>query len=217
MKKYENESQFVNMFSKDAKQGIKGNGKFEAVYNGVNVIVTNMDNNNSSKVTMYSGTINGASFTGNITALKKKLNIAYTKEYNRSTESAKSANTKVVIKSNEELKETANVANERIMQALATLRKYSDKYQLGMVATFVGIDSVESLVLQALQRERENAIKLQKEREAKEAAAKEAAAKEAAKKEAQKAELLAKIQEASANGNFDLVIELSAELKKLTK
>lgn len=217
MKTYENESLFVNNFAKDAKESIKVNGRFEAEFNGVTVVVTNMDNNNASKVTMYSGTINGVSFTGNITALKKRLNIAYTKEYNRTTESARTANTKVVIKSDEELKETAKVANERIMQAIATLRKYSDKYQLGMASQYVGIDSVEPLVLQALQRERESAKKALEEREAKEREAKEQAAKEQAAKEAQRAALMAKIAEASAKGKMELVIDLSKELAKLTK
>lgn len=201
MKAYENESVFVNNFAKDAKEQIKDNGKFEAVWNNVTIVVTGMDNNNPSKCTMYQGTINGVAFTGNITALKKRLNVTYTKEYNRTGERAQAANTKVVIKSDSELQETAKTANERIMQAIATLRKYSDRYQLGMVATFVGIESVEALVLQALQREREAAIKRQQEREAKEAREREEREREAAKKladekaklERQLAELQAKL------------------------
>lgn len=215
MKTYENESQFVNMFSKDCKESIKSNGKFEAEFNGIAIVVTNMDNNNSSKVTMYSGTLNGIAFKGNITQLKKRLNIAYTKEYNRTTESAKQANTKVVIKTDDELKETAKTANERIMQAIATIRKYSDKYQLGFSATFVGIESVESLVLQALCRERETAKKALAEREAKEREAKERAAKEQAIKEEQRAVLMKKLAEASAKQDFTAVMSLSAELAKL--
>lgn len=217
MKTYQNESQFVNNFAKDCKESIKSNGLFEAEWNGVNIIVTGMDNNNPSKVTMYQGTIDGVQFTGNITALKKKLNITFTKEYNRNSEAARTANTRVVIKTDSELSETAKVANERIMQALATLRKYSDRYGLGMVEQFVGIESVEALVLQALQRERGAAKKALEEREAKEREAKERLQAIETAKEQQKAALLAKIAEASANGNFDLVITLSAELKKLTK
>ena len=215
MKTYENESQFVNNFSKDCKESIKSNGKFEAVWNNVAIVITNMDNNNPSKVTMYTGTLDGVAFTGNITALKKRLNIQYTKEYNRSTEAAKNANTKVTIKSDIELAETAKVANERIMQAISTLRKYSDRYALGMVEQFVGIESVEELVLQALQREREVALKRQQEKEERERRAQEQAAKEQAAKEEQRAAILAKIAIASAQQDFAAVMQLSQELAKL--
>lgn len=215
MKTYENESTFVTNFAKDCKQGIKSNGKFEAVVNGITVVVTGMDNNNASKVTMYKGTLDGVQFTGSITALKKRLNVTYTKEYNRTTEAAKTANTKVVIKSDDELTATAKVANDRIMQALATLRKYSDRYQLGMITNFVGIDSVEGLVLQALQREREAAISLQREREAKEREAKEREAKRLMQLQTQRNAIMAKIQDASAKQDFASVMQLSKELAAL--
>lgn len=215
MKKYESESAFVNNFAKDCKESIKSNGKFEAVWNGVNIVVTGMDNQNASKVTMYKGTLNGVAFTGNITTLKKRLNIAFTKEYNRTCEGAKTANTKVVIKSDEELKETAKVANDRVMQAISTLRKYSDRYGLGMSATFVGVESVEGLVLQALQRERETAKKALAEREAKEREAKEREAARLKQLEKDRAVLMKKLAEASAKGDFESVMKLSAELAKL--
>ena len=54
----------------------------------------------------------------------------YTKEYNRTTASAKNANTRAVIKSDEELKETAKTAANRIKQAVETLTKYGQKYDL---------------------------------------------------------------------------------------
>lgn len=217
MKTYENESMFVNNFAKDAKESLRNGQKFEAEWNNVTITVTSMDNNNPSKVTMYECTINGVAFKGNITQLKKRLNITFTKEYNRTGERAQAANTKVTIKSDSELAETAKVANDRVMQAVATIRKYSDRYGLGMVEAFVGIESVEALVLQALCREREAAKKALEEREAKEREAKERLQAIETAKEQQKAALLAKIAEASANGNFDLVITLSADLKKLTK
>lgn len=71
MKTYESESVFVNNFSKDAKESLKSGRNFEATVNNINVIVTGMDNNNSSKVTIYTATINGVEFTGSITALKR--------------------------------------------------------------------------------------------------------------------------------------------------
>lgn len=232
MKTYQNESEFVTLFSKDAKQGIQENGKFEAEFNGIAIVVTNMDNNNSSKVTMYQGTIDGVAFTSNITQLKKKLNITFTKEYNRSTEAAKSAHTKVVIKSDEELQRTVDVSYDRLYNAVTSLLRIVNRYDLsgilneddicsirneGSIIRHGEVIPVKNMLTAKLLQERDEAKKALEEREAKEREAKEQAAKEQAAKEAQKAELLAKIQEASASGNFDLVITLSAELKKLTK
>lgn len=220
MKTYSNEEQFVNTFAKDCKQGVKESGKFEAEFNGVAITVTSMDNNNSSKVTVYSGTVNGVEFSGSITALKKKLNITYTKEYNRTGERAQAANTKVVIKTEEELKETAKTAANRIKQAVDTLTKYGQKYGLCMEQLTMGEWSydtpsgqklnvtVEQYILACLFEQRSNAIKAQERKEAEKKA-------EAERKEAERTELLAKIQEASANGNFDLVLRLSADLKAL--
>lgn len=220
MKTYENESQFVTNFSKDCKESIKSNGRFEAEWNGVTIVVTGMDNNNASKCTMYSGTLNGVSFEGNITALKKRLNIQFTKEYNRSSESAKSANTKVTIKSDEELKETAKTAANRIKQAVDTLTKYGQKYGLCMEQLTIGEWSydtpsgqtlnvtVEQYILACLFEQRSNVIKEQERKEAERKA-------EAERKEAERTELLAKIQEASAKGDFEAVIKLSGELKAL--
>lgn len=126
MKTYQNEQEFVTTFCKDCKEGIKVNGQFEAEVNGINVIVTSMDNNNSSKVTVYSGTVNGVEFNGSITALKKRLNVTYTKEYNRSVDGT----TKVAIKSDEELQATAETACKRIKFAVETLSKYSNTFAI---------------------------------------------------------------------------------------
>ena len=220
MKTYQDEKNFVDSFAKDCKEELKNNGKFGAEWNGITIIVTGMDNNNSSKVTIYQGTIDGVQFTGSITALKKRLNIQYTKEYNRHSESAKSANTRVAIKTDDELAASAKVADERIKQAVATLNKYANRYAIpfdtlvndgyettdneGQNVSFSAYD----MILAALKQERDAA---KEEAERKEAEREEAAAK----KEAQKAELLAKIQEASASGQMSLVIELSKELAKL--
>lgn len=232
MKTYESESVFVNNFAKDAKEGIKANGRFEAEFNDINIVVTSMDNNNPSKCTMYQGTINGVSFKGNITALKKRLNIVYTKEYNRTNERAQSANTKVVIKSDEELQRTVDVSYDRLYNAVTSLLRIVNRYGLsgilneddicsirneGSIVRHGEVIPVKNMITAKLLQERDEAKKALEEREAKEREAKEQAAKEQAAKEAQRAALMAKIADASANGNFDLVITLSAELKKLTK
>lgn len=232
MKTYENESMFVNNFAKDAKQGIKENGKFEAEFNGVVIVVTSMDNNNASKVTMYTGTIDGVSFKGNITQLKKRLNIAYTKEYNRTNERAQSANTKVVIKSDEELQRTVDVSYDRLYNAVTSLLRIVNRYGLsgilneddicsirneGSIVRHGEVIPVKNMMTAKLLQERDEAKKALEEREAKEAKEREEREREAAKKEEQKATLLAKIAEASASGKMNLVIDLSKELAKLTK
>lgn len=232
MKTYQNESEFVTLFSKDAKQGIQENGKFEAEFNGIAIVVTNMDNNNSSKVTMYQGTINGVTFKGNITALKKRLNVTYTKEYNRNSESAKKANTTIVIKSDEELQHTVDVSYDRLYNAVTSLLRIVNRYDLsgilneddicsirneGSIVRHGEVIPVKNMITAKLLQERDEAKKALEEREAKEREAKEQAAKEQAAKEAQRATLLAKIAEASASGKMNLVIDLSKELAKLTK
>lgn len=221
MKTYENESQFVNNFAKDAKQGIKENGNFEAVWNNVSIVVTAMDNNNASKCTMYTGTINGASFTGNITALKKRLNITYTKEYNRTTEKAQSANTKVVIKSDEELQRTVAVSYDRLYNAVTSLLRIVNRYELsgilneddicsirneGVICRGDDVIPVMDLMMKKLRQERDEAI------ERREADAKKKA-DEAAKKEAKKQQLLEALSAASAKGNMSEIMRLSKELK----
>ena len=194
MKTYENESMFVNNFAKDCKQGIKSNGKFEAEVNGITVVVTGMDNNNASKVTIYSGSVNGVEFSGSITALKKRLNVTYTKEYNRSSEAAKTANTKVAIKSDEELQATAKTAAERIKSAVTVLKTAVQRYGLSRADMLEHADNVEATIFETLARQRD---KVAKEREAEaRRKAEEAArkiAEEKAKLERQLKELQAKL------------------------
>lgn len=223
MKTYQNESEFVNNFAKDAKECIKNGQAFAAVWNNVELTISSMDNNNSSKVTMYHGTIDGVAFKGNITQLKKRLNIAYTKEYNRTSEAAKSANTKVVIKSDDELQRTVDVSYDRLYNAVTSLLRIVNRYELsgilneddicsirneGSIVRHGEVIPVKNMMTAKLLQERDEA---KKALEDKEAARKE----EAAKKEAEKATLLAKIQEASAKGKMELVIDLSKELAKL--
>ena len=223
MKTYENESQFVNNFAKDCKQGIKSNGKFEAEVNGITVVVTGMDNNNASKVTIYKGSVNGIEFSGSITALKKRLNVTYTKEYNRSSEAAKNANTKVVIKSDEELQATAENENARLINAVKTVIRIASKYAFNDLLNRDNLISIDRDGVLADGGETVatidcilDVLKLQRDAAKAEAAKAEAAKAELlAKKEAQKAELLAQIADASANGKMSLVIELSKQLAKL--
>lgn len=202
MKTYENESLFVNNFSKDCKQGIKENGQFEAVVNGITVIVTGMDNNNASKVTIYKGSVNGVEFTGSITALKKRLNITYTKEYKRSLEGS----TKVSIKTDSELSETAKRAADRIKNAWEVFYNATQRYGLSRTDLFERQETVEALILETLIKQRDKVAKEREEREAKQAA-------EAAKKEATKRRLLDDLSAASANGDMAEVMRISKELK----
>ena len=126
MKKYQDESEFVNNFAKDAKVEIKNGNAYECEVNGISVVVSAMDNNNASKVTIYTGSVDGIEFSGSITALKKRLNVTYVKEYNRSGE----ASTKVAIKSDEELQQTAETAAKRVKFAVETLSKYSNTFAI---------------------------------------------------------------------------------------
>lgn len=202
MKTYENESMFVTSFAKDAKESIKSNGQFEAEINGCNIVVTGMDNNNSSKVTIYKGSVNGVEFSGSITALKKRLNVTYTKEYNRNSEST----TKVSIKTDEELTKTAATAAKRINDAVNVIRQASQRYGLSRAEMLERTETVEALILEVLKQQRD---KVQKERADKEAQQ----AAEAAKREATKRQLLEALAAASTNGDMAEVMRLSKTLK----
>ena len=194
MKTYLNEEEFVTTFAKDCKQGIKSNGKFEAEINGATIVIMSMDNNTSSKVTIYTGGVNGADFTGSITALKKRLNVTYTKEYNRSSEAAKTANTKVAIKSDTELEATAKTAAERIKNAVTIIKQASQRYGLSRADMLDRPESVESLIFEALKKQRgkaQHAREAEARRKAEEAARK--IAEEKAKLERQLKELQAKL------------------------
>lgn len=194
MKTYQDEKNFVENFAKDCKQGIKENGNFEAEVNNINVIVTAMDNNNSSKVTIYTGTVNGVEFSGSITALKKKLNITYTKEYSRSAEG-----TKVVIKSDDELSKTAETAAKRIKDAVEVLYKASQRYGLSRAEMLEHTENVEALILESLKQQRDKVAKEKADREAKQAQEAKKKAEEAAKKiEAEKAKLEKQLKELQA-------------------
>lgn len=203
MKTYNNEESFVNTFAKDAKESLKNGQNFEAEVNGISVIVTGMDNNNSSKVTIYTATINGVEFTGSITALKKRLNVTYTKEYNRSTE----ASTRVIIKSDNELAETAKRAADRIKSAWEIMYQATQRYGLSRADLFERQDSVEPLILETLKRQRDRVAKERADKEAQQA-------KEAAKREATKRRLLDDLAAASANGDMAEVMRLSKALKQ---
>lgn len=205
MKTYENESMFVNNFAKDCKEQLKNGQNFEAEVNGINVVVTGMDNNNASKVTIYSGSVNGIEFSGSITALKKRLNVTFKKEYKRSIE----ASTRVIVKSDEELERTAETATERYKKALAVVLEYSKRYFVSYPADMkdldtlvVGNESVPTLeeertkdiILECLKEERDRVLEV-KEAEAKKKAEETAKklADEKAKLEKQLAELQAKL------------------------
>lgn len=197
------------MFAKDCKESLRNGQNFEATVNNAVIVVSNMNNNNRSKVTMYSGTLDGVAFNGNITQLKKRLNIVYTKEYNRNSDAARTANTKVVIKSDEDLYKTAETATERYRKALSVVLDYSTRFFCAYPAEMDNIDTIvigdnsvptldetrtKDIILAVLkqqrdeeQQRRENEAK----RKAEEAAKKIASEKE--KLEKQLAELQAKL------------------------
>lgn len=200
MKKYFSEEEFVKNFAKDCKESLRNGQNFEATVNNAVIVVSGMDNNNSSKVTMYTATINGVAFSGSITALKKRLNVTYKKEYNRSSEPS----TKIVIKSDEELEKTAETAAKRIKDAVETISKYANRYLIDF-DVLVNDGYTEELedgtqkdvraydmILDYLKRERDNEA-LRRENEAKQKA------EEAAKKiEAEKAKLEKQLAELQA-------------------
>lgn len=230
MKTYENESTFVNMFSKDCKEQLKNGQTFKAMWNNVEIVILSMDNNNASKCTIYKGTLNGVSFEGNITALKKRLNVTYTKEYNRNSESAKSANTKVVIKNDEELQHTVDVSYDRLYNAITSLLRIVNRYELsgilneddicsirneGVICRGDDVIPVMELMMKKLRQERNEAI--ERKRIADEKAAQEQEAKRIAEKAIadKRNRLMAELAEASAQQDFAKVMELSKELAKL--
>lgn len=185
MKTYQNEKNFVENFAKDAKESLKNGQNFEATVNNAVIVVSGMDNNNASKVTMYTATINGVAFSGSITALKKRLNITYTKEYNRNSE----ASTKVTIKSDEELAATAKVAAERYIKAAVLIAEYNKRYNIPE-----GTTEIEAVILDSLKQARDKAAAEKEaaaQKKAEEAANK--LANEKAKLEKQLAELQAKL------------------------
>lgn len=182
MKTYENESTFVNNFAKDCKESLKNGQNFEATVNNAIIVVSGMDNNNASKVTIYTATINGVEFTGSITALKKRLNVTYTKEYARSAEG-----TKVSIKTDEELAATAKTAAERYIKAAILIAEYNKRYNIPE-----GTTEIEAVIFEALKQQRDEEV-VRRENEAKRKA------EETAKKiEAEKAKLEKQLKELQA-------------------
>lgn len=202
MKTYQDEKNFVENFAKDAKESLKSGQNFEAEVNNAVIVVSGMNNDNSSKVTIYTATVNGVAFSGSITALKKRLNITYTKDYNRNAE----ASTKVSIKSDDELSKTAETAAKRIKDAVDTINKYANKYLIDF-DVLVNDGYMEELedgtqkdvraydmILDYLKRERDNEAKRREDeakKKAEETAKKLASEKE--KLEKQLAELQAKL------------------------
>ena len=162
MKTYESEQMFVESFAKDCKESLRNGQFFEAEVNNAVIVVSGMDNNNSSKVTIYQATVNGVSFQGSITALKKRLNITYTKEYKRSAEGT----TRVTIKSDSELAETAKTAAERYIKAAALIAEYNKRYAI----TADNLDNIQSVILEALKQQRDKAAKERADKEAQQAA-----------------------------------------------
>lgn len=209
MKTYKSEKEFTEMFAKDVN-----NGEKEYEVNGIEFQVSGKSVN-SSKAAVYAVTINGQDKAVTIMQLKKMLNVTYKKEYNRTGESAKKANTTVTIKTDEELKKTAESAVGRIFGALATAVKTCNAYSLNFEEYYNlycmdNRDRAAEIITDKLKADRDNAIATQK-------AAEEKAAKEKAAKVETVTELTAELQKALAEGNLTKVAEISAKLAKAAK
>lgn len=218
MKTYENESAFVNNFAKDAKESLRNGQNFEATVNNAVIVVSGMDNNNSSKVTLYTATINGVAFSGSITALKKKLNVTFKKEYNRNSEAAKSAKTVVAIKSDEELQKTAENENVRFINAVITVMRTARKYSFVELLSLDNLANIERDGILVDSNDETvstiecilDTLKVQRDAAKREAEEREAARREAEEERTkQRNALMAELAEASAQQNFGRVMELS--------
>ena len=119
--KYENEKMFVENFAKDVKNetSFEVNGKeFRAEYVG----------KNSGMQAIYKVTLDGMTKEMNITQLKKRLGVTYTRECSRTGEQRTA--TKFIEKTEQELADTALAASDKIMQTYKVIVTLCDKYGL---------------------------------------------------------------------------------------
>ena len=194
--KYENEKMFVENFAKHVKteKNFCVNGKeFTAEYAG----------KNSGAQAVYYVEIDGLKKNMNITQLKKRLGVTYTRECSRTGE-AKTA-TRFVEKSDTELVETAQRLTDRVMQAYKVITTVCNNYNLtdNQILDYCagGMDTSICNSFVAVLRDRQQAILQER------AAKAEQAAKE-------KAELEAQLEAAMNAKDYKRVAELSQKLSK---
>lgn len=211
MKTYKSEKEFTEMFANDVNNGVK-----EYSVNGIEFKVSNKTKN-ASNAAVYHVAINGTNKEVTIMQLKKLLNVTYKKEYNRTSDRATAAGTKVTIKTDEELMKTAEAVEERCKKAVEVLTKYANEYCFDISMFIAGgyqdedkwITTKEA-ILNDLKKKRDIAL-------AERAAAEEKAAKERAEKVETVTELTAELQKALAEGNLTKIAEISAKLAKVAK
>lgn len=191
------------MFANDVNNGIK-----EYEVNGIQFTVSGKFQN-SSKAAVYQVEINGMNKDVTIIQLKKMLGVEYKKEYNRTSERAVSAGTKVTIKTDEELKATADNIKTTIDADIDRLIAHCNKYGVHVSINFSGNDIANTWHDRA-RTIRDNKIA------ADEAAKKKKEEEKAAKVESV-TELAEELQKALGAGNLALVAELSAKMAKVAK
>ncbi len=196
MKTYQTEQNFVENFAKDVKNetSFEVNGKeFCATYVG----------KNSGMQAIYKVTLDGTEKQMNITQLKKRLGVTYTRECSRTGET-KTA-TRFVEKTDTELVETAQRLTDRVMQAYKVITTVCDNYNLtdNQILDYCagGMDTSICNSLLAVLRDRQQAI----------IQARAAKAEQAAK---EKAELEAQLEAAMNAKDYKRVAELSQKLSK---
>lgn len=212
MKTYESEKQFTEMFANDVNNGVK-----EYSVNGIEFKVSNKTKN-ASNAAVYHVAINGTNKEVTIMQLKKLLNVTYKKEYNRTSERAVSAGTKVAIKTDEELSATAKTAATKLSSLINQFATLCDKYGLKTDEIFKMLQdnrlaNVTAVEVEIFDRLKEDRNKVLADKQARE----EKAAKERAEKVETVTELTAELQKALAEGNLTKVAEISAKLAKVAK
>lgn len=204
MKEFKDEKSFVEEFSANVK-----NGEKNFSVNGKQFYCAGMEKN-SSKQAVYSVKLAGWTEFKKLTmpGLKKVLGVAYTAPRNFAGDKKE---TSVRIKTDEEIKATAEVAVDRISTAATVLIKAAEKYGVP-AAELLSMDTAAmSAAIQA------RLIEDRDRRAAEKAAAEKAAAEQRATKLASVAELTAQLQTALASGNLARVAELSVAIKAAAK
>ena len=204
MKSFESEKVFVEEFASNVK-----NGETEFAVNGKNFTCVSMEKN-ASKQAVYTVKIDGQTEYKKLTmpGLKKVLGVEYTAARNFGGEKK---DTSVRIKTDEEIKATAEVAVDRISTAVNVLIKAAEKYGVPAAELLVmDKDTLSATINTRLIEDRDKAA-------AEKAAREKAAAEQKAAKVDTIADLTAQLQTALSAGNLAKVAELSVAIKAATK
>lgn len=205
MKTFNTEREFVENFATDVKSG-----ETEFTVNGKSFNCAGMEKN-SSKQAVYTIQLDGWTEPKKLTmpGLKKVLGVEYTAK--RNFAGGEKSGTSVRIKTDEEIKTTAEVAVDRISTAANVLIKAAEKYGLTAAELLVMDKAALSATINA------KMIEARDKAAAEKAAAEQKAAAEKAAKVDTIADLTAKLQAALSAGNLAKVAELSVAIKAATK